>query len=169
MIQRNWLVVLGFSMLISCGNSTNDDLKVYIKTIKDRAIPYQEEISLIKPVMNFDYPQGNQRRDPFKLISRENRKIRKSSSNHLLTEFSMNSLKFVGLIRNFSMTWALIKVPNGKIIHVKKGDYVGQNNMRLLKINENDLLFEEQNFVNGKWRKKGVKVFLSQGKGVKFA
>ncbi len=71
-----------------------------------------------------------------------------------LEAFSLDTLKFVGILRQSNEIWGLIELPDSQIMRVRMGDYIGQNDghVRMIK---NDFIQLEETIKNrsGMWEK----------------
>lgn len=162
MIIKKLITIAGTFLIMSCDSSMNADLRHYIKTIKLRQLSFKERVSLPAMFTEFNYSNNNQRRDPFKPMS--DVKItfsEQNSSTQLLKKFPLTALKFVGLLKTSSISWALMQDPHGKVIHIARGDCISKDHLELIKIRKKMLSFEEKYFANGKWQKKIVNVHLN--------
>ena len=81
-----------------------------------------------------------------------------------LEQFPLDALKFVGTLEQGSSTWGLISLPNGEIVCVRPGDYMGKNFGRILRITDTVLVLEETIRAAGKWQKKQTIFNLNAGK-----
>ena len=78
-----------------------------------------------------------------------------------LEAFPLDALKFVGILEQGPLIWALIKQPDGLISRVKPGDYMGQNYGQIVGIKEKIIQLDELVQLNGKWDKKRIVINLS--------
>ncbi|WED43836.1 pilus assembly protein PilP [Legionella cardiaca] len=163
MMTKKWIILIGYlPLLMSCDSSTDSEFEHYISMRKMRQWQFQESIPSFKPPIKFSYP-NNYHRNPFKFIKTENQRyVYKETKKWFLKEYTLSALKFVGLMQSASNTWALFKSPDMKITYAQEGDYIGKDNVELIKIKKNMLVFEEKIFVEGKWQQKPLKVFLKQ-------
>ncbi|CEK11191.1 pilus assembly protein PilP [Legionella hackeliae] len=147
-------------MLVSCGASDND-LFQYIQRIKSRKTLFQGNITVFKSLKKFNYPVSN-KRNPFIISSAVDKQNLEENYSREFRQFIFNSLKFVGSLQSNSKSWVLVKEPNGKISVVKPGDCIGKENIELVKINNEVLLFRTHFFSDGKWQQKIVRVRLGR-------
>jgi type IV pilus assembly protein PilP len=60
-----------------------------------------------------------------------------------LEGFPLDSLKMVGTVQKEDKLWALIKIPDGGVQSVRKGNYVGQNYGKIISVSEAKLELSE--------------------------
>ena len=148
-------------MLASC-SSDESQLTRYINSIKARPPRPIEPIPEPQPIPKFIFPETDNRRSPFKPVLDQadffapNIKRPKQPLEH----FPLDALKFVGILKQGNVTWALISQPTGLISRVKLGDYMGQNYGQIINIKDKTILLEETIQVTGKWEKKQITLNL---------
>lgn len=149
-------------ILIAC-SSDESKLSRYINTIKARPPRPVEPIPEPQPIAKFIYPEVDSRRSPFKPIVEQaedafapNVKRPKQPLEH----FPLDALKFVGILKQGKLVWALIGQPGGLVSRVKLGDYMGQNYGQVIDIKDKVILLEETVQTAGKWEKKKIKFDL---------
>jgi len=161
MITKNKRVVhwvaMGLSLLLVACSSDDSELKRYINTVKTRPGRPIEPIPEFKPLKKFIYPEKDNRRSPFKPVVVEQEETfapNVKRPKQPLEAFPLDSLNFVGVLKEGSSIWALISQPNGLVTRVKSGDYLGQNYGQILSIQDKTIKIEETVKVAGKWEKK---------------
>ncbi len=82
------------------------------------------------------------------------------SSKHLLTNYHLNTLRFVGTIGNQSFI-ALIKTPEGNIVQARVGDMLGQNDGTIININESAITLRELFYQYDTWDTKETVLSLN--------
>ncbi len=82
------------------------------------------------------------------------------SSKHLLTNYHLNTLRFVGTIGNQSFI-ALIKTPEGNIVQARVGDMLGQNDGTITNINESAITLHELFYQSDTWDTKETVLSLN--------
>ncbi|WP_255305151.1 pilus assembly protein PilP [Legionella jamestowniensis] len=145
-------------MTTSCSDA-DYKLTHYFQMIKNRKTVFHEDTPLYKSLEKFSYPLTN-KRNPFIYGAEKNREGDENSSNQILNKFMFNSLMFVGLLHSSSKSWVLVKEPNGKVLVVKPGDHIGKENVELIKIKNEVLLFKTHYYSKGKWQQHIVKILL---------
>lgn len=161
MIKKNWLLLIG--ALMSCSASTDAEFSLYIKSVKAREGTQIDPVTQFKILEKFRYPEHDNRRSPFVEIFKKNRvsSLNIKNTDQSLTDFNLNSLRFVGVLKKDHLIWALISRPDGKISHVKPGDFMGRNNVKIIQIRKDALMIEETTQIAGSWHKKITTFTLS--------
>lgn len=151
--------------LIGCGSSENGDLKKYLRKIKSRPPQPIEPIPTFVLPKQYSYPENKKRRSPFSPIAKAAKKDvlapNLKRQRQPLEAYSLDSLKFVGILEINSTIWGLIKQPNGIVTRIKPGDYIGKNFGQVQKISDDRIDIVETMQVAGKWEKKPVSLKLA--------
>lgn len=165
--SKKWLKCLCFLLLIEllgCASSDKQDLGHYINMIKSRAPKPIEPLPTFAYLPQFTYPENDTRRSPFKPVVREDNNAQYAPNmkrpKQPLESYPLDALKFVGILREGSISWALISQPGGLVTRVRQGDYMGQNYGQIILIKDKDLTLEETIQIEGKWEKKRVNIKL---------
>ena len=164
--------LLLFSMLIllsACGGSSKDEkLAKYIKAVKSRSGQRIEPIPKYKPLEKFHYPENQVRRSPFNPTQSKKREnldapnIRRPKQ--FLEQYPLDSLHFVGVLKQGARAWGLIQLPKtGEIKRVKVGDYMGLNYGKILRITNKTVKLEERVNVRGVWERKLITLTIYSG------
>ena len=153
------------SLFVGCGSSgTDPDLTRYIFEVKNRPAVPIDPLPDFKPLAKFTYPEADARRSPFKpkvLVQTDQFAPNVKRPKQPLEAFPLDALKFVGILEQGPLIWALIKQPDGLISRVKPGDYMGQNYGQIVGIKEKIIQLDELVQLNGKWDKKRIVINLS--------
>lgn len=166
---RYLLILLAIVLITSCGkNSQNTkDLKKYVKELEQRPGKDVEPL----PRLNIDEPITTQeqfKRNPYGYhISSDapNHPVKKRSPERLEL-FPLDTLNMVGTVYDGKQYWALLQSPIG-LFRVKVGEYVGQNNGKIVRITEATVFVSESiPESNGNWSTREVKLDL-KGKNEK--
>jgi type IV pilus assembly protein PilP len=148
-------------LLAGCGSSEEKELNRYIHRVKLRAVKPIEPLPQFEPLPIFVFPEDDKRRSPFKpKVVEQGFAPNIKRPKQPLEAFPLDALKFVGLLRQGAVIWALIKAPDGFITRVKPGDYMGQNYGRISSIREKEIELDEAIQMNGKWEKKKMVIHL---------
>lgn len=160
----NSILSLCILTLSACSGDTKE-LEKYITDTKSRPAKPVEPVPAFTPVSPFRYPTGLSRRDPFKQISVAQKQSdfepNKNRAKQPLEFFPLDSLKFVGILRQGASVWGLIAEPNGQVTRIMPGDYMGQNFGRVISIKEDGIKLEEVIRSQGKWEKKFITLNLN--------
>ncbi|MFA6303453.1 MAG: pilus assembly protein PilP [Legionella sp.] len=157
-----------FVLLSSC-TGDNADLKNYIYNIKHRPSKPIEPIPQFSPLPKFKFPESDlSQRNPFQPIEFKKVVDQFAPDQHrrkqLLESFPLDALKFVGILKQGSVVWALIKQPSGTISRVSIGNYMGLDYGRIVAIKADSIKLEETIKQSGKWAKHITTINLNSGK-----
>jgi len=136
-----------------CAENNVSDLNAYIIDTKAKYTGQVEPLPVISPYESYRYGVSK-KRDPFRpSVSLVKEATLKRSSNGLkpnevrnkegLEKFSLQSLVMVGIMNNDGQNWAIIKAPDNSIFRVKKGNYMGESNGKIVRINESGIDLKE--------------------------
>lgn len=168
-----WLLLVVSISLTSCGREMRD-LKDYAEEVKSREPPGIDPIPEVKPYQSFKY-QANNSRNPFDATifqAKIVQNIRKSNSTispnpnrtpEFLENFPLDTLRMVGTLEQQGTLWALIQTPEKTIQRIAAGNYLGQNNGKVLGVSDAGIKLEEiipDGF--GGWRKRDGNIALSE-------
>lgn len=157
-IKKCLILAVMVALIAACASSADEELSHYINEVKIRSAKPIEPIPVFIPLEKFIYPEQDNRRSPFKQkevikavdpFAPDTKRIKQA-----LEQFPLDALKFVGVLKQGTVVWALISQPNGDVTRVKIGDYMGQNFGRVIRINDTTLKLEETIQVAGKWERK---------------
>ncbi len=157
------LLIIFSCLEMACNSSADLSLDDYLKRVRSRAMHQPKPIPRLERLDKFHYPVADARLNPFqikstKLIRKvENRKGIKQP----LEEFPLKSLIFVGILKENSETWALISRRNGELFSIKVGDYMGENEGRVIEIKDSSLRLEEKTVVAGILKKEIKEIYLN--------
>ena len=169
-----WILLIIFGLLISgCGREMRD-LEDYVEEVKSREPPGIDPIPEVKPYQSFKY-QAHNARNPFDATifqAKIVQNIRKTNSTispdpnrtpEFLENFPLDTLRMVGTLEQSGTLWALIQTPEKTIQRISTGNYLGQNNGKVLKVSDAGIKLEEiipDGF--GGWRKRDGSIALSE-------
>lgn len=169
-MNSRWLLAMTTILLAACAPDMGDLAQrvAAVKAEKSRAI---EPIPQIKQYEAFTYDAAA-RRDPF-AAALTRRGTGGFDANGLrpdlnrnkepLEEFTLDSLRMIGLIESAGRTYAMIKAPDGVIHRVVVKDHLGQNYGEVTRITESEVsLIEiiEDGF--GGWMQRPASLALAQ-------
>lgn len=155
-------------LLIACSDG-NEDLVRYIKEVKHRKTRDIEPIPSFAPLPSFTFPDNGNRRNPFKPTTQPKQEVDLNAPDQNrpkepLESYPLDALKFVGTLNQGNDIWALIKLPNSDITHIRIGNYMGQNYGRIVSIKNNAIQLLETTKTSGKWEKHLTTIELYTGK-----
>ena len=161
-------------MLVACSDKDMSDLNAFVAESKIKHTGQVEPLPIITPYESYSYSVDIQR-DPFKASvamvkntpqkRRSTSKIRPSDvrNREELERYPLESLVMVGIMNNDGDNWAIIKAPDGSIFRVKKGNYMGENHGKILKITEAKISLKEIIADGlGGWKERKNKITLSE-------
>ncbi len=149
--------------LVACSSSNGNGLDKYINRIKARPPIPIEPLPEFKQLPKFIFPEVDSRRSPFKPRVAETDTFSPNIKRpkQPLESFPLDALKFVGILKQGPIVWALIKQPEGLISRVKPGDFMGQNYGQITSIKDKVIQLDEAVQVEGKWEKRHITINLS--------
>lgn len=134
-------------LLAGCG-SDMDDLDEYINAVKARPGGRIEPLPEVTPYEIFTYVANNEGlRSPFvpdlpqHSASSANSGTRPDPdrSREFLEQFSLDTLRMVGTLTQGETAYGLVQTSDGLIHRVVAGNYLGQNDGRIVKITESEI------------------------------
>ena len=166
-------VVMMVLFLSGCTEGTSD-LEAWVADVKSRPQKGVDPLPEIIPYKTFIYDKSGAR-DPFDdSIFRP--KIGQTAPKHFssitpdtnrvpeyLESFPLDTLRMVGTMQQDEQTWALIKTPDNTIQRVLDGNYLGQNNGKIISITDDKVELAEivpDEF--GGWRERSTSIALSE-------
>jgi len=144
---RNGLVLLLLAAGLSACGGTMDDLDQYINEVKARPGGRIEPLPEITPYEVFTYVADAQGlRSPFvpdtpQASAGAGGGIRPDSdrSREFLEGFPLDTLRMVGTLDIAQTTYGLVQTSDGLIHRVVSGNYMGQNDGRIVGISESEI------------------------------
>lgn len=142
-------VLFGILTLAGCAEQGYDDLRSYVTQVKSRKGGAIQPLPEFKTYETFSY-SAEERRDPFKAAKEEavvseasadSDGVHPNSARHreALEGFPLDSLAFVGIIRQDGKTWGVVTGPDRLVYRVSVGNYIGQNYGRIHTISETEV------------------------------
>lgn len=132
------------ALLVTGCSKDVSDLYDFVSKTKSSSVGSVRPIPQFKPYQNFTY-SAQDLRDPFvsHVDITENTVEEKNSlqpetrrlKQHLET-FPLDTLSMVGTLEQLENSWGLIKDPQNIVHRVKTGNYLGQNEGRIVEITE---------------------------------
>ena len=146
--SRNVAVILAAALVLgACGND-NDDLDQYINQIKARPGGRIEPLPEITPYEVFTYVADAQGyRSPFVPDSPQvtggpgdgGTRPDPERSREFLESFPLDTLRMVGTMELGDVNYGLIQTSDGLIHRVIPGNYMGQNDGRIIAIHDSEI------------------------------
>lgn len=141
---------LAVLLLSACEKDIND-LYTFIEDAKSSSVGSVKPIPQFEPYESFSY-SAKELRDPF-VASIDLEEDRNASADSLHPEtnrprqplevFPLDTLAMVGIMEQQEDRWGLIKDPQNVVHRVKLGNYMGQNEGRIIEITETDIRLVE--------------------------
>ncbi len=141
-------LLLTVVLVSGCSNDMSD-LQSYIDDTKARPGGRIEALPQIKPYETYTY-QASGRRSPFAPVQQtasggqptgpqpiENR------NKEYLEQFPLDSLEMVGTLETDGQTYALVQTRDSLVHRVQPGNYIGQNDGRIVAVTESEISIEE--------------------------
>jgi type IV pilus assembly protein PilP len=134
--------------LNGCVAGVDGELTGYIADVKERPGGRIDPLPTIKPYENFTYQVDNMR-SPF-APDRPNSpsaisgpKPVKDRSKEYLEQFPLDTLAMVGTLEREGSTFGLVQTQDGMVHRVTSGNFVGQNDGRIVEIDGSVISIEE--------------------------
>lgn len=146
-VNRLALVAVVAMTVAGCGGDM-DDLLAYVDEVKARRGGRIEPLPQIKPYETFTY-RANDLRSPFvpdtPAASTRPTGPRPDTrrSKEFLEQFPLDTLTMVGTLAREGRTYGLLQTQDGLVHRVLPGNYVGQNDGRIVAVNEAEIEVEE--------------------------
>ncbi len=182
LMNNSDLVCLDHDGLILKGCNKQSSVVVSYPELADRLREKRENIRPVKitpiqplpPVGSFLFnPEGL--RDPFSPIEKSidtmtdrviaTNGVQPDFNRHKeeLESYSLDTLRMVGTVKMKDILWALIKTSDGTIHRVTKGNYLGRNHGRILRVLQDKIeLMEIVPDQPGTWREQQIAIALSE-------
>ena len=146
---------LGFLVLLTagCGQRDMADLEAFVAEVRARPPTPIDPIPQITQAETFLYV-AEDRRDPFEpteeiedvlaaKVEEEGPRPDPNRRKEELEAFPLDTLKMVGTLDQKGERWALVRTPDGTVHRVRVGNYLGQNDGRIVAIEEEHISLVE--------------------------
>lgn len=150
--MRRWALLMSVLLLAGCANQDMSDLRDYVAEVKARPpgpLPPLPELRQVEPFLYV--PAG--RRDPFQPQEAivETPVVKPTGGptpdfnrrKEELEQYSLDTLRMVGTLEQDGEIWGLVQTQDGTIHRVKKGNYMGLNHGRIVRIGEDKIELSE--------------------------
>ena len=141
------VTALAALVLHGCGGDM-DDLLAYVDEVKARPGGRIEPLPQIKPYETFAY-EADSLRSPFLPDSGPQRsettgpKPIADRPKEYLEQFPLDTLEMVGILEREGQTYGLPQTQDGLVHRVLPGNYVGQNDGRIVAVSESEINIDE--------------------------
>jgi len=151
MIAMRWMVLPILLLLAGCNTDEFDDLHKFVQESGEGLRGNIEKPPEIKPYEPFNYGNPDGLPDPF-----SPRKAVKATNTQAsageppkhdpedLESYPLESLKMVGYLKINGVANGLILSPDGKVHHVRAGNYMGQNFGQIESITDSEITLKEK-------------------------
>jgi type IV pilus assembly protein PilP len=145
------LFLLPLLLLAGCGGGEFHDLQDFVANSGANMRGHIEPPPEVKPYEPFTYDNSAGLPSPFKPRQPERKAGAHTGLNEPdfsrkkeeLEDYPLENLKMVGYLYIHNVANAVIKAPDGKLHHVKVGNYMGQNFGKIISITETELKLRE--------------------------
>ena len=143
-------ILCSLSLLSACSQDVSD-LQTFIAQTKSSHVGSVKPIPSFKPYESFSYSAA-ELRDPFESTRDiEDEGVTKTSllnpdstrPRQPLEVYPLDTLSMVGLLEQGDQLWGLIKDSQNSVHRVQVGNYMGQNEGRIIDINESAVYLVE--------------------------
>lgn len=165
-----WVLLAVTTALATACTHSMDDLVAYTVEVKDRPGPPLDPLPVMRQFETFEY-RAYDLRDPFSIQSEEEEAESNADGlrpdpnrrRELLESFPLDGLNMVGTLGEGEAMVALVVDPASVIHRVVAGNYLGQNEGRVLAISEGEIdLLELVSDGAGGWIERQATVALDE-------
>lgn len=145
-LSRTLLMLVVTVVTAGCGGD-HDDLHAYIDQVKARPGGRIEPLPQLKPYETFTY-DAQSLRSPFVPDSPKGRALagprpQADRPKEFLEQFPLDTLRMVGTLERDNVRFALLQTRDGLVHRIVPGNYIGQNEGRVVAITEGEVQVEE--------------------------
>lgn len=146
-LSRTALVCMPI-ILVGCTGGIDDELLSYVDEVKARPGGRIEPLPQIKPYEKFAYV-ASEIRSPFEPNRPEQATAKAGPrpdadrNKEYLEQFPLDTLDMVGTLDREGRTFALVQTQDGMVHRVVPGNYLGQNDGRIVAVNDAEIRLEE--------------------------
>jgi len=146
---RYWAILVTTILLTACENSDHSDLESFISNAGNGLRGQVDPLPEVKSYEFFSY-------DAFEIPSpfapRKNEQVQSSSNGikpdlvrrkEFLESFPLESLEMVGSLEQNEIIYAVVKTPEGSLLRVGVGNYLGQDFGKIKQILESQIELRE--------------------------
>lgn len=139
-VSRTLLLLACVLMLAACGRGTSD-LQSWVAEVKNRPPPPLDPLPVMQQFETFEYAAQNMR-DPFSPPSDRmagagsGPRPDPSRRKETLEAYPLDSLDMVGTLGGDDGMWGLVMAPDRVVHRVRPGNYLGQNEGRILAVHD---------------------------------
>jgi type IV pilus assembly protein PilP len=162
---------LAFGLLAGCGSDRLDDLRDFVKTAHADRKPKIEPLPEIKPYEAFAYA-ATDLADPFSPANLRPQSAQSKLSGprpdmnrrkEPLEDYPLDALKMVGTLSRGNQSWGIIQTAEGAVYRVQKGNHLGQNFGRILRVTDEKIdLVELIQGAMGEWVEREASIAIQE-------
>lgn len=143
-------------LLSSCSSNNMTDLEQYVKNQRNKPHGKIQPLPKAKAYSVYTYKE-DELRNPFVMVKDDKSKTpievcpQVTRSKTELETVPLDTLTLVGSMEQDGERWALVKDRESIVHRLKRGEYMGQNNGRITRITESEVVLQEMvsNLVTG--------------------
>ncbi len=155
-------ILFTMSVLTACGDTAYRDLKQQIQQIKARNPGQIPPLPSFKVIPTYDY-SAEALRSPFvPALPRQGSMLSANRFKEPLEAFPLDALRMVGILMETNKHWAIIKAPNNRLYYAARGNYIGQNSGRIIKVDADKIELIETIQGNKGWIKRPASLMLAE-------
>ena len=152
MNMNRWIMLSLMISLSGCGSEEFQDLQDFVNNSGADMRGKIEAPPEVKPYEPFAYNNSDGLPDPFNTRKPDKRAensspgVNQPKEHHHeeLEDFALESLRMVGYLYIHDTAYAVISSPDGKLHHVKAGNYMGQNYGQIISVTETEVKLKEE-------------------------
>ncbi len=148
-MKTRCLIILSAVLLVACDNGDHSDLNEFVATA---GVGLRGQVDPLPEVKTFEFFTY----DAFDILSpfipRKNEQVQNSDTGikpdlarrkEFLESFPLESLEMVGSLEREESIYAVVKTPEGNLLRVSIGNYLGQDYGEIKKISESQIELRE--------------------------
>ncbi len=143
--------------LTACSGDDGDDLDKFMREAANDMRAKIKPLPEVRPYLALEYNADGMLSDPFRSRKAANKsgglQPNLSRPREPMEAYSLENIKYVGLISKSKLTYALVKTPDNNVQQVKVGNFVGQNFGVITQITDSEIVLKEivQDDLSGDW------------------
>ncbi|MFK5985694.1 MAG: pilus assembly protein PilP [Pseudomonadota bacterium] len=150
-MNNKYLFLLISLFLVACAENDTSDLIQFVQQEKSFNVGKIPPLPEFVQYKMFTY-QADDARDPFvpvvdvEIVTKRGYRGPRPDESRIkepLENFSLDSLRMMGLLQQQDITWILVKDPDGLLHRVTLGNYLGLNNGKITELYEDSVKITE--------------------------
>lgn len=147
MHKTMWMAAcLAAAMALSGCGADLGELRAKIEQAKQRPGGRIEPLPEVVPYESYDYSMANERSPFLQSLAGEQAEGPRPDvkrAREYLEQFPLDTLKMVGTLQRDNKRYALLQTQDGLVHRVQAGNYVGQNDGRVISVSEGEVKVDE--------------------------